>query len=165
MAQWIATRRTAQDSIVHLYPDGTLAWATGRIIWGPRRGSSTQHIALAAGWLLMGDVELYDDAEVAALAAAARWSVERCLGVAGMRQRFHRPRGMRPVWTTLEMDRDGYPTCRCWRLPRLRWPGTVVFHEHGVYSLWSEIGRSGTCAPTGIRFSTLRQLCAHLEAA
>lgn len=165
MADWIAKRRTAQDSIVYLWPDGSLTWAFGRFVDGSPRARTPEQVerALSAGWLAMGDVELYDDAEVPQLIRAARWAVEHGTGIAGMRERFHRAVPLRPAWTTLQTDRTGKPTLQCWRLPRLRWPGLAVWRESGRYSIWTEQGRSGTYAPTGLSFTNLSALRAHLD--
>lgn len=62
----------------------------------------------------------------------------------------------------IEADRDGNPRVRCWRLPRLRWPGLAVWNDGSAYSIWREVGRTGTYAPTGIAFSNLADLSAHL---
>ena len=80
-----------------------------------------------------------------------------------MRERLHRGATVRPVWTTLETDRDGKPTVQCWKLPRLRWPGLAVWREKGRYSVWSEIGRSGSYSPSGLSFANLRELTRYLE--
>lgn len=165
MGTFIATRRTAQGSIVHLWDDGTLTWALGRYIKGsPCPRTDEQRVeALRAGWLVMGDVELYDDDEVPALVAAARWTARRGGDPGMMRDRLHGSAVMRPVWTTLETDRDGTPRVQCWKLPRLRWPGLAVWRECGRYSVWAEISGSGSYKPTGVDFSNLRSLTEYLN--
>lgn len=162
--RWIATRRTADGSIVHLWPGGSLTWALGRYIDGsphPRTEEQAQ-VALRAGWLVLGEVELYSDGEVPALVRAARWTAERGLDPGDMRARLHRSR-VRPAWTTLEADRDGRPRMQCWRLPRIRWPGLAVWRDGARYSVWSEIGRSGSYAPTGMEFHRLSDVAAYLS--
>jgi hypothetical protein len=120
--------------------------------------------ALAAGWLVMGDAELYSAEELPGLVRAARWAVARGLGAPEMRRRFARPAPLAPAWTVLATDRDGRPTLRCWRLPRLVWPGLAVWAERGRYSIMSELpGRCGTYAPTGFEARTLGGLRTHLE--
>ena len=165
MARFIATRRTAEDTIIHLWPNGAITWALGRYVQGsphPRTEEQREE-ALRAGWLVMGEVELYDDHEVPALIAAARWTAKRGGDPGMMRKRLHAPGVMRLVWTMFSADRDGKAIEEFARLPRLRWPGLVVFRKRGEYSLWSEIGRSGSFTPTGIEFTNLRDLTAHLE--
>lgn len=90
---WIATRQTAQGHIVHLWPDGALTWALGAYVKGSAHPRTPKQIELAlrAGWLVMGEISVYDDDEVPALIEAARWAAQRD-GLPGtMRDRFHRP--------------------------------------------------------------------------
>lgn len=164
MADWIATRKTASGSIIHLWPDGEITWALGLCIEGSPhpRTDAARDLALRAGWLVMGEVELYDDDEVTALIRAARWAAARGLGPGGMRARLHAPVTLRPIWETLGADRSGRPTLRVWRLPRLRWPGLAVWHERGRYSVMREIQRSGTYAPTGVELRTLAEVTEYL---
>lgn len=163
----IASRRTAQGHTVLLWPDGEITWRLGTYIKGSPRARGPEQVAraLVAGWLVMGDVELYDDDEVPALVAAARWAAERD-GLPGtMRARLRdaeRP-VLRPHWVTLEADRDGRPRLQVWRLPRLAWPGLAVWRENGRYELVSQIGRTDSYSSTGIAFRNLRELGAHLE--
>jgi hypothetical protein len=87
---WIAVRKTAQGSTVRLWPDGALTWSLGHYIKGSPCARTPEQVAqaLTAGWLVMGDVELYDDREVSNLIAAARWAAKRGLGPEGMRARL-----------------------------------------------------------------------------
>ncbi len=164
MGAWIATRKTAQGSIIHLWDDGAITWAMGRYIDGSSHARTPEQIALAraAGWLVLGDVELYDDSEVPALIAAARWVAARGGEPGDVRDRLHRPTALRPQWTVIEADRDGNPRVRCWKLPRLRWPGLSVWSDGGRYSLWREMARTGTYSRTGIEFTNLADLSRHL---
>jgi hypothetical protein len=170
-AHVIARRSTADGKHVALWSDGSLTWALGVAVRGsanPRTPEARQR-ALAAGWLVLGDVELYDADEVSGLVRAARWSADRGKGRETMLARLNAPAELRPVWRVQEAGRDGKPLVRTWRLPRLRWPGLVVWdeargsHGRGRYHLLSEVGRSGTLAATGIQFHSLRELRAHLE--
>ena len=160
----IATRKTAEGSIVKLWSDGAITWALGRYIKGSPHARTPAQItaALAAGWLVMGDVELYDDDEVSALVEAARWAASRGLDPGAMRARLSRPAVLRPVWSVVEADRDGKARVRVWKLPRLRWPGLAVWADGATYSIWREAGSSGTYRPTGIEFSNLADLSTHL---
>ena len=161
----IATRRTAQGSIVHLWQDGAITWALGRYIDGSAHPRTAEQAtcALVAGWLVMGDVELYDDEEVPALIAAARWTAARNGTPGEMRSRLHRRAPLRPVWLTLESDRDGRPVVQCWKLPRLRWPGLAIWKDRGRYSAWNEVCGSGTYEPTGCEFANLREVAVYLD--
>ena len=76
----IVARRNTSDGIhVCLWADGSLTWAMGRAIKGawfnpkPERRED----ALRAGWLTLGEVELYDSADVSDLCRAARYAAER----------------------------------------------------------------------------------------
>jgi hypothetical protein len=161
----MARRKTAQGSTVKLWSDGSLTWALGRYVKGSPHARTPGQLATAhaAGWLVMGEVELYDDDEVESLVRAARWAAERGLDHGAMRARMHRAPVLRPVWEVIEADRDGKPRVRCWKLPRLRWPGLAVWCDGATYSIWTEAGRTGTYAPTGIEFSNLADLSAHLS--
>jgi hypothetical protein len=84
----IARTKTADDIIVKLWSDGGVTLGLNTIAINGARKPAALDVYLAAGWLAFGDVELYDAAEVADLARAARWSVARGRGLGGMRQRF-----------------------------------------------------------------------------
>ena len=81
----MARRTTADGKSVILWSDGTLTSGMG---WHIKGSSHTARSAyerkknIEAGWLLMGDVELYDYAEVPKLVNAARKAV---------RQHHHQP--------------------------------------------------------------------------
>lgn len=162
-AEVIATRKTADDIVVQLWSDGAITTGMGTVVGQEARSEEKLSLYLAAGWLVMGEVELYDASEVKRLLLAARWTAERGLDPGAMRERLHQKVTLKPIWTTLEADRAGKPTLQCWVLPRLRWPGLAVFREKGAYSICQEVGhRSGTYSPTGFEFSNLRQLTDHL---
>lgn len=160
----IARRRTAQDSIVCLWSDGSLTWALGRYIKGSpcARTAAQVSVALAAGWLVLGDIDLYNDDELEGLVRAARWTAARGGDPGDMRERLHGIKPLRPAWVTLETDRDGKPVEQCWRLPRVFWAGLAVFRRAGRYSIWSEIQRTGSFSPTGMEFNNLVDLSAYL---
>ena len=166
-AEVIARRSTADGKHVLLWSDGSLTWALGHAIKGsafPRTREQSER-ALRAGWLLLGDVELYDSNEIPTLVKAARWAADRD-GLPGtMRARFAAlttPKGPKPVWTVLQTDRDGKPTLRVWRLPRLIWPGLAVWHERGKYEIMYDARRDGTYEPTGFSSPTLAGIMALL---
>jgi len=121
-------------------------------------------LALRAGWLVLGDVELYKDSEVPSLVASARWAAERGLGPGAMREHLHHaPPVLHPTWTVLEANRDGLPRVRVWRLPRIRWPGLAVWLEKGVYTVCRQLERSDTYESTGFTFTNLADLSTFLH--
>jgi hypothetical protein len=163
--EWIAKRQTAQGTTVRLWPDGSLTWGMGHYIEGSPHARTPKQIekALEAGWLVLGEVEIYDDAEVPDLIRAARWTADRD-GLPGtLRKRLHERTPMRPVWTVIEADRDGRPLVRAWVLPRIAWTGLAVWNDRGTYSVWTQIGRTGTYRPTGVEFSNLKDLTKYLD--
>ncbi len=136
----------------------------GTLVGLPARTPQQLSQYLDAGWLVMGEVEIYDASEVRPLLIAARWAAKNHLGPGEMRKKLHQNPTLKPIWTTLETDRSGTPTLQCWILPRLRWPGLSVWREKGRYSICQEIGhRSGTYSPTGFEFRNLRDLTEHLQ--
>lgn len=147
-----------------LWDDGELTWALGYSIQGSARPRTPQQAEAArrAGWLVLGEVSLYTAQEVPDLIRAARWVAERS-GLPGDVRRRYRditaPKGLRAEWTVIRADRDGRATVRVWRLPRLMWPGLIVWHERGQYSILRETQR-GTEAyeDTGFRASTIREI-------
>lgn len=176
----IARRRTFDGKAVCLWSDGTLSWALGYQIKGAwmRPRENRRVVALAAGWLVIGDVEIFDAADVPKLAKAARWAVERD-GLPGtMRARFaagskaavRPPAGLKPAWTPTATDARGKVTERVWRLPGLgAWAGHAVWDygsrggSRGRYDLCSRVGgaRSDTTyKTTGMRFTSQRALIA-----
>jgi hypothetical protein len=127
---------------------------------------------LTAGRLLLESACLYDLDELGLVYAACK----RAAGIDGLPgtvRRLLRGRADRRVfalsWTVVSADRNGTPTERIARLPRLRWPGIVVVDfcggpgsARGRYQLWSE--RHGTLYQTGLAFRTQGELRRHLEA-
>lgn len=171
----IARRQTADDKAVSLWNDGSLTWGRmGTVIKGsahPRTDAQIRE-ALAAGHLMMGEIELYDSDDVPRLIEVAR-KVARRNGLPGdVRREFAKGRPLRPHWQVQETDRDGRPTVRVWRLPRITHPGLVIWDEvrgsHGArYRVMTEIlergRRSGTLADTGVRFKDLASLDKYLR--
>ena len=178
MAEIIARRTTFDSKVVTLWSDGDLTFALGRGIPGLRFPRSA--LGLKAGWLVMGEMELYDASEVAMLAKAALESAKRGELPGELRARLRskirkerqsgkaesgkaRGLGLVPIWAVLETDRDGKPTLRVWKLPRLIYGGLAVWHERGTFEIMREAPpRSGTYAPTGFKRKTLREVVALL---
>lgn len=170
----IARRRTSDGKSVLLWNDGTLTWGMYDAIKRSPRAHTDEQIreALNAGWLVMGEIESYAAAEVPRLIEAAR-KVARRGGVVGdLRREFAKDSPLRPHWVVQETDREGRPTIRVWRLPRMSHPGVVIWDEvrgsHGArYRVMTEImerGRgSGTLVDTGVRFKDLTSLSKYLR--
>jgi hypothetical protein len=123
---------------------------------------------MRAGWLLMGEVSLCDAEDVPALYAACE-KVARSGGDPGdVRYELGRPRLPAPRWDVYRADRDGKPTLRVWRLPRLVWPGLAVMdhcgHERGpryrVVSVRADAPE--TAWFTGMAFANLDDLAVYL---
>lgn len=83
--------RTADGKRVDLWSDGGLSWALGYAVRGSARPRTNEQrrLALVAGWLVLGDIELYRADQVSALVRAARWAAARDGLPATMRRRFH----------------------------------------------------------------------------
>lgn len=171
----IAQRKTADDKTISLWNDGSLTWGRmGTVIKGsPHPRTDTQiREALKAGHLVMGEIELYDAADVPRLIEVARKVTRRGGQPGDLRREFAKDAPLKPKWQVQEADRDGRPTVRVWRLPRLSHPGMVIWDEvrgsHGArYRVMTEIiergRRSGTLADTGVRFKDLASLSKYLR--
>ncbi len=165
-------RATSFDGVtVCLWSDGGLTGRLGRYIKGlPARPRTAN--AIAAGRLFLQCIDLYEQREFAQLYKAARKAC-RLDAQPGTVRRFYSEasrRDSRPSvkWEVLRTDSRGKATERVTILPRLRWPGLVVFDfcggpgsASGRYQLFS---RDGDCArPTGFAFRNLADLWSHLE--
>lgn len=171
----IARRHTADGYVVCLWSDGAITGALGTRIRGVpmRRPRTPEAVALAraAGWLLLGEVVIYDLSELGPVYAAAERAA-RTDGLPGTLRRFL-AEGRAPMlsWSVLHADRNGRPVERVARLPGLRWPGLAVFDfcagpgsAGGRYVLMERVrGAADTYAPTGLAFRTLTALWAHLR--
>lgn len=162
----VARRMTADRFSVVMLSRGAIVGGVGHAFNGVpvARPRSAEGLALAlrAGWLLMGEVELYDACELGELYAAAKRVAARG-GLPGD-LRAEMTQSAAPAiplrWTVLSADRDGKPTCRAATLPRLRWPATQVWHERGVYEVLYE--QCGALHSSGRRFTSQRDLFAFL---
>ncbi len=165
----MARRLTADGVAVELWSDGPVTGRMGFALSGvpvARPSAAGLSTALAAGWLLMGEVELYDAEEVGGLYEACRWAAARGLGPGEVRARAAALK-ITPNWEVLSADRDGRPTERVWRLPRLgRWAGLAVWDRCGASQRYEVMScdRDGVCMPTGFAFGRLADLSAHLLA-
>lgn len=177
MSAVVAARRRTSDGVrVVLWNDGAVSGPLGYRLPGvpvsSPRTDDGRRVALAAGWLLAGEVALYDAEELGALYAACRWVAERGLLPGDVRARFaatQRPGPLRPIWEVVRADRDGRPTVRAWRLPRVLCPGVAVWDHVSVgakgarYEVMN-VDHDGVCMTTGFRFSTLAALSEHIRA-
>lgn len=174
----VASRRSASGTIVELWSDGPITGALGIGLRGvPISRPKTTRAGernLRAGWLFLGEVELFEDGELRGLYAACRWAAERDGLPATVRTRLAdlaKP-SLRPTWHVLHVDRDGRPTCRFWVLPRLGWPDLAIWHERGRYDLMRRmkavrlpgagVVSDSTYEPTGFSWGSLREAIAHL---
>lgn len=173
-AHRIARRTTTDGMALALWSDGALTWPLGIRVKGspePRTLEGCRK-ALVAGWLVMGEVSLYEGAEVTDLVKAARWVADRDGKVSTMRERLHKPFSIRPDWKVIQTDRDGKATVRAWVLPRMRpeWAGLCLWDETspgGRYTLLRRM-RSGlhadqAYASTGFQFGSIQAAVAHLR--
>lgn len=157
----IARRSTFDGKHVCLWSDGTLTWGLGYVIKGsanPRNRAQSEQ-ALAAGWLVLGDVEIYDADEVSTLIAAARWTAKRGGLPGDMRARFAAlvAPGMPGGWTELSVDHRGVTLERVWRFPRLSaMRDMAIWHVRGRYHVLARMsGTVDTFTPTGDVCETL----------
>lgn len=172
----IATRTDLDGLSVTMWDDGAITGALGIGINGVpiRRPKTTEQIEATRriGRLFMGEVCIYRRAELPGVYAAAERAA-KIDGLPGTLRRIMRERAAPRFslkWTVAQTDRDGNPTERVCRLPRLMWPGYVVFDfcggpgsKDGRYVLMIDRRRDGTCEQTGFAFATLRDLYAHLD--
>lgn len=157
----VARRSTSDGKHVLMWQDGSLTWALGYAIKGAPRGGS--EFARRVGMLVLGEVCLYEAAEVPSLVAAARHVAQRSGLPGDVRRRYREitaPKMLIPSWQVYQTDRDGRPTVRVWHLPRLLYAGLVVWHESGVYEVLRRLPGSAreTLVTTGFSFRTQREL-------
>lgn len=178
-AHVIMRRRTADGYEINLWENGAVTGALGIGFRGVpvRRPKSREAIADArkAGALLLGEVCLYNADELPAVYVAAT-KAARIDNMPGTLRRLLRKRRERQgrvtlQWTVTQADRDGNPRERVCRLPRLRWPGLVVFDfcggpgsQRGRYRLFrTTLAAPDTATDTGWAFRTIADLWRHLE--
>lgn len=157
----IARRSTADGVHVCLWSDGTLTWSLGSIIKGsanPRTRAQSE-MALRAGWLVLGDVALYDADEVPTLIRAARATAKAGSDPGDMRARFVvlTTPAMPGGWQVISEDWRGVVTERHWRFPRCcPMRDLAILHVRGRYTVLSRMhGTVDVFAPTGWICETL----------
>jgi hypothetical protein len=171
----IGRGKTADGKSVQLWSDGTLTWGLGNAIKGSPHARTPAQVEVArrAGWLVLGDVSIYDADEVSRLIAAARKIAARGGSPGDLRAEFARSETreerLTPVWVTQEADREGRPTVRVWKLPRLLYGGLAVWDDRrgtgtrGRYQVMREIGRTGTYTGPLVQFDDFDALSAYLR--
>jgi len=128
----VMRRHTADGISVHLESDGKVIGLFGRSLAGvpvrrPRTAES-QRRALKAGRLLLNALGFYDAKELGALYADACEAARRGVEIRDVQRERKEAKPAPPPlnWSTVHADRDGKPTERHARLPRLMWPDLAV---------------------------------------
>jgi hypothetical protein len=128
----IARRHTADGISVHLESDGKVLGLFGRSLRGvpvrrPRTSDAHRH-AVKAGRMFMEWVSFYDAAELGTLYSDACEAARRGVSIRAVQRERETAQPAPPplTWTTVRADRDGKPTERHARLPRLLWPDLAV---------------------------------------
>lgn len=175
----VMRRSTANGIHIHLWSDGMVTAAMGyRLLGVPSRRPRTaeaQRLALTAGRLFLDQAQLHDSADLGPVYAAAE-KAAREDGLPGTLRR-HLAESKSPIllWKILSTDRGGKPVERVAYLPRLLYPGLVVWDfcggpgsKDGRYVLMRRMaGRRDdqTFQPTGFAFRNLAELWKHLRSA
>lgn len=156
-AHVIARRQTADGADVVLWENGAITGALGLALPGVRvarpRTREGRAAALALGWRIMGEVALYDAAELGALLQPGKARREIVFS-----------------WSVLATDPAGSPVERWSALPQDRWAGWCVFDfcgrdgsERGRYQIFRYVS-DDTAEPTGIVFQAQADLVSFLSA-
>ena len=133
----IASRTTFDGVKVCLWSDGLLTWAMGYSIKGvgTSRKPEQKELNLRAGWLVMGEVCLYERAEVSTLVKVARRAVRQSKMPAPLYLRTKITEALEGsvmdaiVWTVTSTDRDGRTTERTGTFARLSGLAHVVIFD------------------------------------
>lgn len=179
----VMRRQTADGIEVCLWENGAVTGSMGiglpRVPLARPKTPNAVSRAMSLGRLMVGDVEIYDAAELPALYDAAKRAAARD-GLPGTMRRIFaeqasaRQRLVIPLsWRTINTNNCGKVTERWARLPALRWPGLVVWDfcgsegsSGGRYQIFHRIhshGKDETVATTGLSFRSLRDLFDHLD--
>ena len=165
----IAVRTTADGQTVKLWRNGELTGGLGFALPGVPmacpRSEEGRARALSAGWLFMGEVELYEVEELGRLYECAKRVAKRDGTPGDLRRIFAEKPRPKPIWETLRADSKGRPTERVWRIPRMLLPGVAVWDHvsssRGRYEIVN-VDREGVAKTTGIRFATMAEVLKHL---
>lgn len=158
---------TGEDII--LWSDGSISRPFGFYVEGSPRPRTNQgkEIAVDAGWLVIGDCEIYDLDELPMLIEAAMWTVRRDRLPGTMRRRFAELKKRRgwpqPEWTSIQEDACGRVVVRCWMPHRLSaWGGFGVIDDTRAVGGRSTLARitpgTSTLEPAGLQFGRLADL-------
>lgn len=171
----IATRRSYDNVRVDLDSDGTLWIGSQRSSTSGAAGVRTDASldrARRVGRLLMDNACILEAAEITALYRRGRTLARPPETLRELRETCE-PKGppVKLVWSVVSADRDGRPTERVCSLPRLRWPGLVVFDfcggpgsSGGRYRLFRRVPTApDTTMDTGFAFARLADLWDHLD--
>lgn len=166
----IARRRAYDGTKVLLWSDGSVTGPLGYALKGVTlvrpRSKKAKSLALTAGWMFMGSVELYDVDELGAFYNACRWAAKNEKPVGDARALADARASLVPSWEVTRARRDGTPTQRVWRVSRLMVPTRLVVWDKCTgadrYSVWSDDG-TGCCTSTGMTFGNMRDLSAYLD--
>jgi len=174
----IATRRTYDNVRVDLDSDGTLWIGNQRTSTSgaaPVRTDAALERARKVGRLLMDNACILEAAEVTDLYRRGRALSTVPETLRELRAALDRPPVRTLVWTVLSADRDGTPTERVCSLPRMFWPGMVVFDfcggpgsAGGRYRVFRRIPNRGgerdaAVEDTGFAFRRLAELWGYLD--
>jgi len=175
----VVFQKTADNIRVILWSDGSITSGMGFKLKGiplvrPKTKAKLD-LAIRVGSMLLGDLSLYDASELGAAYKAYKWATEKHKTPGEARTRFHKAAGggakkttFKPKWEVLRADRKGKPTERVWRLPRMRWPGLVVWDHMGKWRGGREryelvnLDRGGIAKGTGFTFKNMVDLEQHL---
>jgi len=160
----------ADGKRLELWSDGTMCTAFGFIVRGSPRPRTEDGIraAMDAGWLVMGECEIFDFDDIEELIAAARWTATRNGTTGDVRDRFWSQRGAnkvpKPVWSLASGGE------RWWVLPRLSVLRGLAVLDTGmagrrrfrVMTRVAALGEDVTFAATGFEFASLREVTLHL---
>ena len=133
----LARRQTFDERHLDLWSDGSITNYFGQHLHGLPTGRSPSREKLDAGWLFMGEVELFNFDEAPNLWRAALTVAKRGGQPGDVRDEFARlaePR-IHFQWTTIRGDRDGRWTEQRCALDRFRWPGVAVFRDRSGYQV------------------------------
>lgn len=175
----IATRRSFDNVRVDLDSDGAI-WINGQRTSTTGAAPVRTDAALArcrqVGRLVLDNACILTAAEVTDLYRRGRALAKPPESMRDLEAALA-PKAPAPItliWTVLSADRDGNATERVCSLPRMRWPGLVVFDfcggpgsSGGRYRLFRRIPnrageRDAAVADTGWAFRRLADLWAHL---
>lgn len=184
----VIMRRTTADGIeVNLWDDGAITGALGiglpKVPLARPKTADAVKRARSIAWLMLGEVCLYNQADLPDLYLAAKKAASLDGMPGTVRKAFREIRearnrlNLKLNWNISRADARGKTTERWARLPFVRWPGMYVMDFCG--SEGSGAGRYQVChrkhsprggnrhdvtvESTGLTFRTLRELFDHLD--